>query len=77
MLLKDGSWGHIGKLTSLALLAQVTEVVNIPVIKRRFETVVLAVLMPGADGIQVGTVSLLQKNQMHMITLRMQFLQVT
>ncbi|HJG47882.1 MAG TPA: enoyl-[acyl-carrier-protein] reductase FabK [Facklamia tabacinasalis] len=50
--------GHIGKLTSLALLAQVTEVVNIPVIAAGGfgdGRALAAALMLGADGIQVGT----------------------
>lgn len=50
--------GHIGKLTSLALLAQVTEVVSIPVIAAGGfgdGRGLAAALMLGADGIQVGT----------------------
>lgn len=50
--------GHIGKLTSLALLAQVTEVVTIPVIAAGGfgdGRALAAALMLGADAIQVGT----------------------
>ena len=63
--------GHIGKSTTMALLPQVVDAVNIPVIGAGGigdGRGMAAALMLGADAVQLGTRFLLQLNVLRMIT---------